>query len=163
MRRRNIAVAITALALTLVPARALGSTSVTRHDPDDFEIAPDVHSTTKQMFQSDRLGRRVRIKVRGELGPRYRLRVLVDSRRGDRADFVMIATVRRLKLESCVVRHLFGAEIEARCDADPYRAWWGVARRDLDPDKRIRWRVVALGGAELDEVTDLAPDTGWYR
>jgi hypothetical protein len=160
VRKRKIVVATAAIALALVPIRALGA-SVTYSDPDDFEIAPDVHFTTKTTFRNE-LGRRVRIGARGDVGPRYRLRVFVDSRGGDRADFVMVATVRHLELQSFAVRHLGGAAIESNCDADPYRAWWGVARRDLDPDKPIRWRIVALRGPGFHEVTDLALDSGWY-
>ena len=161
MKLKTIAVATLALVLATVPRLALGG-SVTYSDPDDFEIAPDVHFTTKTTFRSDQLGRRVRIGARGELGPRYRLRIFVDARGGDRADLVMAATVRHLRLPSCAVRHLGGAAIDSHCDADPYRAWWGVARRDVDPDERIRWRIVALDGPGFNEVTDRAPDRGWY-
>ena len=57
------------------------------------------------------------------------------------------------------------AVLDTNCDADAFRAWWGVARRDLDATKVIRWRIVArntpqfFGGA----ITDHAPDVGWYR
>ena len=56
-----------------------------------------------------------------------------------------------------------GAPVESNCDADALRAWWGVARRHLHPDKAIRWRIVARTTPDFgDEVTDLAPDAGWY-
>lgn len=161
MRIKGTVLATMVLVLAMVPGRAFGG-SVTYSDPDDFEIAPDVHFTTKTTFRSEQTGRRVRIGARGEVGPRYRLRVFVDTRGDARADFVMVATVRHLRLQSCAVRHLGGSAIESHCDADPYRAWWGVARRDLDPQKRIRWRIVALDGPGFHEVTDLAPDRGWY-
>jgi len=157
---RRSAVAVAAIVLTLVPIRAFGA-SVTYSDPDDFEIAPDVHLSTKTTFRNE-LGRRVRIGARGDLGPRYRLRVMVDSLGGRHADVVMVATVRRLELSNCLVLYVDGPAIESNCDADGQRAWWGVARRDLDPDKRIRWRIVALRGPGFHEVADLAPDAGWY-
>jgi hypothetical protein len=137
--------------------------SVTYRDPDDFEIAPDVQLTTKQGLLVEGLGRRIRFSASGDLGPRYRLRVLVDAH-GDRAaDFVLIATVKNLELNACVVRHVGGPRIDARCGGDPQRAWWGMSRRDLRPDKRIRWRIVALRGPTFSRLTDLAPDAGWYR
>jgi hypothetical protein len=76
---------------------------------------------------------------------------------------VMVAIVRDLALVDCDVRHVGGPQIAANCDADPFQAWWGVARRDLDREKRIRWRIEAFGGAARTELTDRAPDTGWYR
>ena len=162
MRGRAIAVVIAAIALLATVQPALGW-SVTHRDPDDFEVAPDVHSTTKRVFQTGgQPDWRLRVEVRGELGPDYRLRVLLDTRGGPEADFVMVTTVRNLSLVSCDVHRLTGPPIAAYCDADPFLAWWGVARSDLDRDKRIRWRIVALGGAGLTEVTDRAPDKRWY-
>jgi hypothetical protein len=149
------------IAILLLPFRASAS-SVTHRDPDDFEVAPDVQLTTKQGLLVEGLGRRVRISASGDLGPRYRLRVFVDSHGGASADVVMIATVIRLELRSCVVRHAGGAVIESNCNADPQRAWWGVARRDLAPTKRIRWRIVALRGPTFGIAIDRAPDVGWY-
>ena len=162
MRGRACAIAVAAITLITTAQPALGW-SVTHRDPDDFEIAPDVHSTTKRVFQTGERGWRLRIEVRGELGPDYRLRVLLDTRDGPTADFVMVTTVRDLALVDCDVHHLFGPRIAANCDADSFQAWWGVARGDLDRDKRIRWRIVAFGGAGRTEVTDRAPDAGWYR
>lgn len=144
----------------LVPAAAFGG-SVTFTDPDDFEVAPDVHSTTRTTYLADGV-RRVRIGVRGELGPDYRLRVLLDTRGDGAADVVMAATVRNLELVTCLVRNVEGGAIDARCQADPFRAWWNVRRRDLDVKDGIRWRVVAFGGPGLTTVTDRAPDAGWY-
>jgi hypothetical protein len=159
--RRGATIVLVGAAVLLAPMAAFGG-SVTFHDPDDFEVAPDVHSTTKLTFLAEGDGHRVRIKVRGELGPNFRLRVLLDSRMGERADFVMIVDVRDLELDSCRVRHLHGPGIESRCGGNLDRVWWGVARADLDPDKRIRWRVVGLGWPDYSTVTDRAPDTGWY-
>jgi hypothetical protein len=161
MRGRGTITALIAAVALLPPAAALGG-SVAFADQDDFEVAPDVHRTTKRTFESGDAVWRVRIGVRGDLGPRYRLRVLVDSLGGRHADFVMVATVRRLELLNCVVRYVDGPAIASNCDAGPQRAWWGVRRRDLDPDKRIRWRIVALGGRGFHEVRDRAPDAGWY-
>jgi hypothetical protein len=161
MRHRWVATAVVTTALLAGAQPALGWTG-THRDPDDFEIAPDIHSTTKRTFLSDSIGRRVRISVRGELGPDYRLRVLVDSMLGPKPDVIMGATVRNLELVTCRVHLRRGPNIASQCDADPFRAWWGVARRDLDPDKRIRWRIIAFGGPGLTDVTDRAPDRGWY-
>jgi hypothetical protein len=160
MRIRTLAVPL-ATFLWLVATPALGA-SVTYTDQDDFERSPDVHATTKRSFLSESLGRRVRISVRGELGPRFRLRVLVDARGDDRADFVMEAVVANLELVSCEVRRLFGPEIASRCDGNIDRVWWGVARQDLRPDHRIRWRVVAFDGVKLRRERDRAPDEGWF-
>lgn len=160
IRRRAFTIAVTAAALLAGALPAFGWT-VTRSDPDDFEIAPDVHTSTKRVFLlADRW--RFRIGVGGELGPDYRLRVLLDTRGGPGADFVMVTTVRDLDLVTCDVHRLEGPRLEANCRADPFRAWWGVARSDLDRDKVIRWRLVAYGGNGLTEVTDRAPDAGWY-
>jgi hypothetical protein len=161
VRRRNITVGVAAIVLSLVPTLALGG-SVTFTDPDDFEVSPDVHSTTKLTFLDQELGRRVRMSVRGELGPDFRLRVYVDSRRGDRADFVMILDMRDFDVTSCLVRRLFGEVVESRCGGNIDRVWWGVARRDLEPDKMIRWRVVGFSWPNYDTVSDRAPDSGWY-
>ena len=161
MRGRATIVALIAAVGLLAPAAAFAG-SVTFTDPDDFEIAPDVHVTTKRSFLGDDDARHVRIGVRGDLGPRYRLRVLVDSLGGRHGDFVMVATVRHLELRNCFVRFVDGPQIASNCDAGPQRAWWGVQRRDLEPDKRLRWRIVALGGPGFDDVRDRAPDSGWY-
>jgi hypothetical protein len=161
MRERStIAVVIAALTM-LAPVAALGG-AVTFTDADGFEVAPDVHVTTKRSFLSGDAVQRVRIGVRGDLGPRYRLRVLVDSLGGRHADLVMVATVRRLGLVNCFVRYVDGPMIDASCDADPQRARWGVLRRDLEPGELVRWRIVALGGPGFDQVRDRAPDAGWY-
>jgi hypothetical protein len=153
---------VLATLLALLLAHPVLAWTVSHRDPDDFEIAPDVHKATKRVFMVAPGRWRLRITVGGELGPDYRLRVLLDARGGARADVVMVATVRNLDLVACNVHALEGPQIENNCDADPYRGWWGVARNDLDRDKVIRWRVVALGGAGLTKVTDRAPDTGWY-
>ena len=160
MRGRATTIAVTAVVALLAPATALGAATFT--DPDDFEIAPDVQFTAKRTFPSGDGSRRVRISAHGDLGPRYRLRVLVDSLGGRHADFVMVATVRRIELVNCFVRYVDGPAIHSKCDAGPQRAWWGVLRRDLEPDKLVRWRIVALGGPGFDEVRDVAPDDGWY-
>ena len=162
MRGRACVIAVAATALLAIAQPALGW-SVTHRDQDDFEIAPDVHSTKKRIFRAGELGWRLRIEVRGELGPDYRLRVLLDTRGGRTADFVMVTTVRDLALVECDVHQPGGPQITANCDADPFQAWWGVARHDLDRDKRIRWRIAAFGGTGLTELTDRAPDAGWYR
>jgi hypothetical protein len=161
MRRRALTIAVATIVVLMAAHPALGW-SVTRHDPDDFEIAPDVHSTTKRVFRMGELPWRLRITVRGELGPDYRLRALLDTRGGPHADFVMATTVKNLDLVTCDVHRLKGPRLDANCDADPFEAWWGVARSDLDRTKPIRWRIVAFGGAGLKKVTDRAPDTGWY-
>jgi hypothetical protein len=91
----------------LAPAAAYGA-SVTFTDPDDFEVAPDVHRTTRTTYATPD-GRRVRLGVRGELGPDYRLRVLLDTRGDGAADDVMVATVWNLELVNCLVRNVRGA------------------------------------------------------
>jgi hypothetical protein len=160
MRRSTFAFVGAILAvLLLAPAFAY---TVVRNDPDDFEIAPDVHTTVKRVIEGAG-GVRVRISASGDLGPDYRLKVLLDTRGSPRAEFEMRAAVANLDLVSCVVRRVGGPAIESNCDADAFRASWGVARRDLHADKLIRWRLVArkeprFGG----QVTDLAPDAGWY-
>jgi hypothetical protein len=159
---RRLATWLVTIAVLIVPLRAWASSAVTHRDPDDFEVAPDVQLTTKQGLVVEGQGRRVRISASGDLGPRYRLRVLVDSHGGRSADVVMVVTVIRLNLRSCVVRHVRGRAIDANCNADPRRAWWGVARRSLAPTKRIRWRIVALRGPRFGVVIDRAPDAGWY-
>jgi hypothetical protein len=136
---------------------------VVRHDPDDFEIAPDVQTTAKRVFQRSDGTWRFRISASGDIGPDYRMKVLLDTRSGRRADVAMVATVSNLELVSCSVLRIGAGGIDANCDADAFRAWWGVARSDLHRTKVIRWRIVArktpeFGGA----VTDLAPDHGWY-
>jgi hypothetical protein len=162
MTMRRLTTWLLAIAVLVAPLQASASSAVTHRDPDDFEIAPDVQLTTKQGLVVEGLGRRVRISASGDLGPRYRLRVFVDSHGDGRADVVMVATVTRLKLRSCTVRRLGGPVIESNCSADPQRDWWGVARRSLDPDKRIRWRIVALRGPHFGVVIDRAPNAGWY-
>jgi hypothetical protein len=154
---------VLAVVLLLLTASPVMAWTVVHQDPDDFETAPDIHKATKRVYIVGAERWRFQIRVAGELGPDYRLRVLLDVRGGTRADVVMVATVRDLDLVDCNVHELEGPRIEANCDANPFRAWWGVAREDLDRDKLIRWRVVAFGGPELGEVTDRAPDAGWYR
>lgn len=159
--RRSVSVLCSAIVVVLLVAPAFAYT-VIRHDPDDFEIAPDVQTTAKRVFESGD-GLRFRISASGDVGPDYRLRVLLDTRGGPLAEFEMRATVENLDLVSCSVRRVGGPPIESNCDADAFRAWWGVARRDLHPDKAIRWRIVARKTPQFGgKVTDLAPDAGWY-
>jgi hypothetical protein len=158
-RTAFVLVAVMAAVLLVVPAFAY---TVIRHDPDEFEIAPDVHTTAKRVFEGVD-GLRLRISASGEPGPDYRLKVLLDTRGGPKAEFVMRAWVVNQDLVSCDARRIGGAAIESNCDADPFRAWWGVARRDLHADKVIRWRIVARKTPQFGgKVTDLAPDAGWY-
>jgi hypothetical protein len=161
VRGRALTIAVSTIAIMTTAQPALGW-SVTRQDPDDFEIAPDVHSSTRQIFRVDGHPWRLRITVRGELGPDYRLRVLLDTRGGPNPDVVMVTTVRDLDRITCAVYRLEGSRLDANCDADPFEAWWGVARSDLDRTKLIRWRIAAFGGTGLREMTDRAPDAGWY-
>jgi hypothetical protein len=163
VRRSAFVVAVASVAVLMLAAQAFAVVQL-RHDTDDFEIAPDVHSTAKRVFLApDGDGWWLRISAAGDVGPRYRIKVLLDTSGGPGAEFAMVAIVRGLELVSCSVRHLDGPRIESNCDADPYRAWWGVSRRDLDRDKTIRWRILAFGGADLDRLTDIAPDSGgWY-
>ena len=163
MRRSTFALvaAATLAALLTVPALAY---TVVRHDPDDFEIAPDVHTTAKRVFQAADGSSRFRISASGDTGPDYHMKVLLDTRGGPRAEFEVVATVSNLELVSCSVRRIGGGSIDANCDADAFRAWWGVARHDLDATKTIRWRIVARKTPEFGgQVTDLAPDSGWFR
>jgi hypothetical protein len=162
MRGPRAAIALVGALAALVPTAAFGG-SVTFTDPDDFEVSPDVHSTTKASFVSETRGARVRIAVRGELGPNFRLRVLVDARRGDRADVVLLLDMREFEVASCSARRLFGEEIEAACGGNIDRVWWDVPRRELRPDKRIRWRVVGFAWPDYTDVSDRAPDVGFYR
>ena len=162
MRGTKIVVTVVGAFALLAPALALGG-SVTFTDPDDFEVAPDVHATSKTSYVSETRGARVRIGVRGELGPDFRVRVYVDSRRGPRPDYVMVADVRDLELRSCSVRdRRSGETVPASCNGNIDRVWWDVARRRLQPDKTIRWRIVGLGWPTYREVTDRAPDAGFY-
>jgi hypothetical protein len=162
MRTRRTAIAVIGTLAVLVPGAALGG-SVTFTDPDDFEVAPDVHSTTKASFVSETRGARVRFRVRGELGPDFRLRVLVDSRRGDRADYVLLMDMRDFEVASCSARRLFQEAIEATCGGNIDRVWWDIPRHQLHADKRIRWRVVGFSWPDYTSVSDRAPDVGFYR
>jgi hypothetical protein len=162
MRGRRAVIAVIGTLAVLVPIAASAG-SVTFTDADDFEVSPDVHSTTKASFVSPTRGARVRITVRGELGPDYRLRVLVDSRGGDRADYVLLVDLRDFEVESCSARKLFHAEIEAACGGNIDRAWWDIPRHQLHPDKRIRWRIVGFSWPDYTDVSDRAPDVGFYR
>jgi hypothetical protein len=162
VRRSALVVTLASVLALLLAGQAL-SLVVLRHDPDDFEIAPDVQTTVKRVFQVGDGSWRFRISASGDVGPDYRLTVELDTRGGPAADFAMVATVMNEQLVSCNVHRIGGPRIDSACDADAFRAWWGVARRDLDHTKPIRWRIVArktpaFGGA----VTDLAPDAGWF-
>jgi hypothetical protein len=160
--KRGAASSLLAGLLVLLLALPVLAWTVTHRDADDFEIAPDIHKATKRVFVIAPERWRFQIRVAGELGPDYRLRVLLDTRGTPDADVVMVTTVRNLDLVACNVHLLEGPRIEANCDADPFGAWWGVARSDFDRTEVIRWRVVALRGPGLTEVTDRAPDAGWY-
>jgi hypothetical protein len=162
MRRSAFVLVTAVISAALLAVPAFGVTT-TRHDPDDFEVAPDVHTTTKRRFVTEEGARRLRISASGELGPDYGLKVYLDTRGGPEAEFVARAAVSNLDLVSCGVRRVGGAPIESHCDADPFRAWWGVALRDLHHDKVIRWRIVARDAPAFGgSVTDRAPDAGWY-
>jgi hypothetical protein len=162
VRRPAFVVSVASIVAVFLAGQAL-AVVVVRHDTDDFEIAPDVHTTAKRVFESTEGGWRVRISASGDLGPDYRLKALLDTRSGPRADVEMVANVSNLELISCSVRRIGGGGIDANCEADGFRAWWVVARSDLHRTKVIRWVIIArktpaFGGA----VTDRAPDHGWY-
>ena len=162
--RRSVLALVAAATLAVVLAVPALAYMVVRHDPDDFEIAPDVHTTAKRGFLAADGRSRFRISASGDTGPDYHMKVLLDTRGGPRAEFEMVTTVSNLELASCSVRRIGGGSIDSNCDADAFRTWWGVARRDLDATKTIRWRIVARKTPEFGgNVTDLAPDAGWYR
>jgi hypothetical protein len=162
VRRSAFVVALASVVALVLAAQALALV-VVRRDPDDFEVAPDVQTTTKRVFQEGDGSWRFRISTSGDVGPDYRMTVELDTRGGPAADFAMVATVVNEDVISCNVHRVGGPRIASNCHADAFRAWWGVARRDLDHTKPIRWRIVAkktlqFGGA----VTDVAPDNGWF-
>ena len=161
--RRSIGIAVVSLATLVVASQAL-ALPVVRHDPDDFEIAPDVHTSVKRVFQNSLGMWRVRIGASGDLGPDYRVKALLDVRGGPAAEFAMRAKVSDTQLVWCNVRRIGGAKIRTDCAAGPFAARWNVALRALDAGKTpIRWRVVARKTAEFGgALTDRAPDVGWY-
>jgi hypothetical protein len=161
--RRPLVIAVVSLAALVGASQAL-ALPVVRHDPDDFEIAPDVHTSVKRVFQNS-LGKwRFRISASGDLGPDYRLKALIDVRGGPAAEFVMRAKVAGAAFVWCNVRRIGGARIHTDCAAGPFAARWNVALRALDAGKTpIRWRVVARKTARFGgTLTDRAPDAGWY-
>ena len=162
MRRSAFVVALASVVALVLAAQALALV-VVRHDPDDFEVAPDVQTTTKRVFRAGDGSWRFRISASGDVGPDYRMTVMLDTRGGPAADYAMVATVVNEGVISCNVHRIGGPRIESNCDADAFRAWWGVARRDLDHTKRIRWRIVAKKTrSSVGAVTDVAPDAGWF-
>jgi hypothetical protein len=119
-RSAFVPVAATVAELLVVPAFAY---TAIQHDLDDFEIAPDVHATPRRVLEGED-GRRLRTSVSGDTGPDYRLKVLLGTRGGPRAEYEMRATVVDQDVVSCGVRRVGGTSIGSNCDADAFRAWW---------------------------------------
>ena len=78
--KRGAASSLLAALLVLLLALPVLAWTVTHRDADDFEIAPDIHKATKSVFVVAPERWRFQIRVAGELGPDYRLRVLLDTR-----------------------------------------------------------------------------------
>jgi hypothetical protein len=161
--KRGAASSLLAALLVLLLAVPVLAWTVTHRDADDFEIAPASTRPPSACTSSPRIDGGSRSGSRASWDLTTGCVCCSTPAEGRTADFVMVTTVRDLDLVACNVHVLEGPRIDANCDADPFRAWWGVARNDLDRTKVIRWRVVAMGGPGLTEVTDRAPDTGWYR
>lgn len=162
-RSKLVVVVVASLAGLFIGGQVLAM-PVVRHDPDDFEIAPDVQRSVKRVWQNTAGRWRARISASGDLGPDYRLKALLDVRGGPEAEFAMVTRVSNAELVSCNVHRIGGARIDTTCAAGAFRAWWGVALRHLDPAKTpIRWRVLARKTAEFGgTLTDRAPNVGWY-
>jgi hypothetical protein len=165
VRRSGLAVAVAAIvAVTALPASSHGSV-VRFTDPRD-DAFTDVWSTKKAIVHDD--PHRVRFQVRGNLGPDWYVFVLVDSRRGPKADY-KLWWYEDLGTSGCGGRRLFREEIDVRCDrvivstSAEWRVWWSMDRRALDPTKRIRWRIHTHYPGHVDHSEDdRAPDSGWY-
>jgi hypothetical protein len=166
--RRTILTVAIALLLAGSGHPATAHESVSGHTDPRGDGLVDVWTTRRALVHVTRHHHRVRIVVHGDLYADWELEVFVDSRGGVRADYKLWA-YNALGDVECGARKLFGPPIEARCDpGEPYETtvWWSIRRGLLDPDKRIRWRVVTYyPGADPypGPPEDNAPDTGWYR
>jgi hypothetical protein len=164
MRKLSAAVLVTLLIVTGSSASAVHR-SVNRTDPREDAFV-DVWRTRK--IPLHRRPPRVLFKLYALLGPDWEVSVFVDSRGGPRADY-RLWNFEDLGTSGCGGRRLFGREIDLRCGrrligvSATGTLWWDVPRAELNPGKRIRWRIhTHYQGAPDNRDDDLAPDSGWY-
>ena len=157
------------MVMSLAAPTAAHESRVRHTDPHEDGLV-DVWSSAKVTIHEGPHDHRVRFKVHGNPYADWYIYVLVDSRRGDRADY-KLWSYEDLGTSGCGGRRLFHEEIELNCRRVLeccYEVWlrWTIERKVLRPDKRIRWRVITYyPGADPypGPPEDLAPDSGWYR
>lgn len=164
MLRRTVLVSclITVLALPTTASAYVDRGS----DPDDRASVgydPDIRATVRKVKTGSH-GRRLTIVVRTyeRFGIWWSIDVRMDARGGLRADTGMELWNADQSGMGCWVwkrghrRDPVKGTFRQRAD----RARCRVPIRLIDPNKRIRWRLVSESG--YDGETERAPDAGWY-
>jgi hypothetical protein len=164
MLRRTVLVSCL-IAVLALPATA--SAYVDRgSDPDDRASVgydPDIRATVRKV-ETGFHGRRLTIVVRAyeRFGIYWFIEVRMDARGGRRADTGMRLWNADQSGMGCEVwkRAHRREALEGAFGQTGDRARCRVPIRLIDPNKRIRWRLVSESG--YDGETERAPDAGWY-
>lgn len=138
------------------------------HDPDDRPMLgddPDIRRTSRRVYRSNRGRMVLKVKVHAyeTLGLFWGMKVFLDSRGGRRPDHVMGIGASDT-LTSCSV-HPRGHRRQAT-----FGKFWmtgdltycRVPLESINPNKRIRWRIVSRSYEPEGGVTERAPNQGWY-
>lgn len=133
-------------------------------DVDDMmNMVVDLTSTTRRVWRED--GRRwlaIRFRSSEDLDFGWNVDIRIDSRGGPNADALISTWNRGPEGDGCNM----GLAIEPQRKIGVFRigdrsAWCRIPLRWVDPDKRIRWRLVSYPH-EGDFDDEHAPDHGWY-
>jgi hypothetical protein len=158
------------LGLILVVASPLVANAAYRDtgfDPNDIETQdgfrlPDVRSTTRRVASHD--DRRVLAVIVRSYGrwPGFHILVRLDARGGPRADVLMLLF--NAADQACIVwqQGQRNDAVRGRFGLRDDRTVCRAPTRLLHPDKRVRWKVIAMapdGGFAPDHAPD---DHGWY-
>jgi hypothetical protein len=164
--RRTVVVS-SVIAVLALPATA--SAYVDRGtDPDDrapVRYDPDIRATVRKV-ETGSHGRRLTIVVRAyeELGIWWSIEVRMDARGGRHADTGMRLWNADTGGTGCDVwkRGHRSEPLEGRFRQAGDGARCRVPIRWIDPNKRIRWRLVSETLDPGDGETERAPNAGWY-
>jgi hypothetical protein len=141
------------------PASAFGYRA-TRFDPNDRgDKRPDISSTTRKVWAASNGHSYLTVTLRTyeDLPSWFIAVVVLDSRGGPRRDL-------RMRIwDNAGDGH--GCDVDGRKGAFHQHGRWGSCRvplRYVNPNKRVRWKVISLASFDVGN-PDYAPnDRGWY-
>ena len=156
--------------LVWVPLQASAYTDL-RFDPNEpdgrYTSTVDIRSSRRTLLRTEGESRLIlRVDAYGPLrmGDWWEARVLLDTRRGRHADFVLHMWNGDMTGNGCWVELRGSTEpgTEGKFRQGKHWAKCRVSASSIDRDKRIRWRIHIANKSVPEAIYDRAPDHGWY-